>query len=207
MHMMRAVTDIALFKIIDNNLCVLIVQRAKDPYVWKRCLPWWFINAENETVEQTAYRVLKTETGISHAYLEQLHVFSSIHRDPRWRAIWVWCMWIITTGQKIIPGASQKNVMFCPIKNLPSLVFDHQEIVAYAHKVILNWAENGSIIKHFLPPKFTLSHLQTIYEILLSRTYEKRNFRRVIEKIWLKPTKQKERWVSHRPAIYYMFRK
>lgn len=208
MYELRVVSDITIFKIIAWQLCLLIVQRDKVPYVWKWCLPWGFVESEKETVEQTAMRILKWETGISHAFMQQFHVFSGIQRDPRWRAIWVAFIWILTTNQEVKPWPEQQQAMFCPIKNLPQLVFDHKEVARFSHKKLIQWIEDWSLVEYFLPKEFTLSSLQQVYETILQRRYDKRNFRRVIEKNHkLKATKQKEKNVAHRPATLYSFRK
>lgn len=206
MYELRVVSDIAIFKIIEKQLCILIVQRNKAPYIWKWCLPGGFVLPESETIEQTAYRILQWETWITQAYIEQFHVFSWIDRDPRRRAIWVGFLGILTTNQEVHPWPEQQQAMFYPIKNIPKLVFDHQEVVQLAYKTLIQGIENGMLVRHFLPSYFTLAQLQRVYEIVLQRRYDKRNFRRIIEKNHkLKATKQKQKYVAHRPAMLYRF--
>ena len=205
MDLLRVVSDITIFKIINWQLSLLIVQRDKVPYVWKWCLPWGFVHT-GETVEQTAMRVLKWETGISHAFIQQFHVFSGIDRDPRWRAIGVAFIGILTTNQEVKPWPEQQQAMFCPMRNIPPLVFDHKDVARFAYKKLVQSIEDGSLVEYFLPKAFTLASLQQVYEIILQRRYDKRNFRRVIEKNHkLKATKQKEKNVAHRPATLYSF--
>jgi 8-oxo-dGTP diphosphatase len=199
MEELRVVSDITIFKIINEKLCLLIVQRDKVPYVWKWCLPGGFVRT-TETVEQTAMRILKWETGISQAFMQQFHVFSGIER--------VAFIGILTTNQEVKPWPEQQQAMFCPIKDLPPLVFDHKEVARFAYKRLIQWIEDGSLVEYFLPKIFTISSLQQVYEIILQRSYEKRNFRRVIEKNHnLKATKYKEKNVAHRPATLYSFSK
>jgi len=203
--LLRVVTDIVIAKIIDKKLHILLTQRSTTPHKGKWCLPWWFMQLQ-ETAEQTAMRILKKETGITQAYLEQFHVFSWITRDPRRRAIGIWFIWILTTNQEVLPGDTQEKSMFIPIKQLPYLVFDHKEVVEMAYQRLIAWVENWTLIKYFLPKIFTLSQLQQIYETVLQRDYEKRNFRRIIKKDrHIKPSKSKEKNVAHRPANLYRY--
>lgn len=162
---------------------------------------------ENETVEETARRITKGETGISNVHLEQLHVFSGIDRDPRRRAIGVGFMGIMTTNQEVRPGPEQQQAMFCPLQSLPSLVFDHKEVYTFAYHRLIRDVESGKLVQYFLPKYFTLKQLQSIYEIILQRRFDKRNFRRTIEKNHtLKATSYKEKNVAHRPAVLYGFK-
>jgi 8-oxo-dGTP diphosphatase len=205
MDTMYVVTDIVVFKIIHWKLCVLIVQRDTVPYKWERCLPWWFVKSY-ETVEKAAYRIIKKETWLSQIYLEQLHVFSEIDRDPRWRAIWIWFIGILNINQVIVPWLEQKEALFVDINKLPQLVFNHWEVVALAYQKVIQGIEDWLLITYFLPKYFTLSELQHIYEIILHRRYDKRNFRRMIEKnSHIKITTYKQNNVLHRPASLYTF--
>ncbi len=203
MYKVLLVADIIVYKIIEKKLCVLIVQRNKTPYRGKWCLPGWFL-LEWETIEQTARRILQWETGITQAFLEQFHVYSQLNRDPRWRAIGISFLGILTIDQKIVAWPEQDMAFFCPISELPKLAFDHSNVLKDTYKKLIKNIESGMYVKNFLPKYFTLHNLQMIYEIILQRHFDKRNFRRMIDKNHtIKPTKYKEKNVSHRPATLY----
>ena len=71
----------------NKKMSILLVKRKEYPYKDKWCLPGGFINPDTETLDECAKRILKTETNLSHIYIEQLYTFDSINRDPRCRVI------------------------------------------------------------------------------------------------------------------------
>lgn len=201
---MKVSVDIVLYKIIDNTLCVLITKRKKAPYIGQWCLPWGFIMWD-ETIEDAAKRVLLKETGISHNFLEQVCVFSNPQRDPRWRAIGVSFLGILQEDVVIHIWSTQEQVLRCPINQLPNLVFDHNEITTYIYNYLIKNIIHNSYAQFFLPHYFTMRQLQNIYEIILHRKYEKRNFHKFIQnKHNYKATKRFEYWKAHRPARLYV---
>lgn len=200
---MNICADIVLCKIIDKKLCVLITQRSKNPFLGKRCLPWWFLKNE-ESIEETAIRVLKKETWISLSHLEQIKVFSSPDRDTRGRSIWVAFLGIIKETVDIIPWASQDKVMRVPIQSIPRLVFDHSMIVQDLYKTLVDGIERWKYAPAFLEKEFTLRQLQDVYEAILLRTYEKRNFKKyILNRYKLKETKKLVCGNAYRPAKLY----
>lgn len=91
-------TDILIVSVSEENtnnyrkksnkkMSILLVKRKEYPYKDKWCLPGGFINPDTETLDECAKRILKTETNLSHIYIEQLYTFDSINRDPRCRVI------------------------------------------------------------------------------------------------------------------------
>ena len=71
----------------QKKMSILLVKREEYPYKDRWCLPGGFIDPNNETLEDCANRVLKSETNLENIYLEQLYTFDSINRDPRMRII------------------------------------------------------------------------------------------------------------------------
>lgn len=205
LYTMQTASDIVIFQIINNELCVLAVQRATPPFEGWRCLPGGMIK-EDETALQAAIRVLHKETWIRNHYLEEFGTFSDVKRDPRGRVISLAFFAILTSGSVLTPWVTQKSVMFFPLKQIPKLVFDHHEVLKIAYQKLREKALNGDILPYFLPKYFTLWQLQKVYELLLWTKTDKRNFRKEIGKKYaLKSTGKKEFNVPHRPAILYKF--
>ena len=72
----------------DNKvMSILLVKREGYPFKDRYCLPGGFLNPKDETLEECAKRVLKSETNLEDIYLEQLYTFDSINRDPRMRVV------------------------------------------------------------------------------------------------------------------------
>lgn len=74
-------------KTSEKKMSILLVKRNNYPYKDMWCLPGGFLNPKNETLDECAKRVLKTETNLTDIYLEQLFTFSDLNRDPRMRVV------------------------------------------------------------------------------------------------------------------------
>jgi 8-oxo-dGTP diphosphatase len=121
--------DIILFDSL--KLKILLIQRGGEPYKGMWALPGGFMDM-NETIEQTAYRELEEETGITGIELNQLYTFSEVNRDPRHRTIST-VFYGIFENEKLIAEAGDDAVdaKCFDIYNLPELAFDHREIVDF----------------------------------------------------------------------------
>jgi 8-oxo-dGTP diphosphatase len=120
--------DVVLFAKRDAQ--VLLIRRGRPPFKW--ALPGGFAE-ENETLEQTALRELREETGITGVRLEQLHAFGDPGRDPRGRAISV-AYFGRVQADRLSPraGDDAADVRWHPVRKLPPLAFDHRKIIAMA---------------------------------------------------------------------------
>jgi 8-oxo-dGTP diphosphatase len=57
---------------------------------------------------------------------------------------------------------------------------DHYEIIQYA-KQRLEWKlEYTNVVKEILPSQFKMSQLQAMYEVIIGKKYDKRNFQKKI---------------------------
>lgn len=199
-------TDMTIFTIKDNELKVLLIQRAIEPFKESWALPGGFIK-EDESLEQTAQRELQEETGVKTGYLEQLYTFGDPKRDPRGRVITTAYFALINQEEskpKLNPTTDAKNAQWFSINNLPELAFDHKKILEYAMKRLKWKFEYTTIAFTLLPKRFTLTHLQEIYEIIFDKKFDKRNFRKKLLTLnILEKTKEKQENVSHRPPQLY----
>ena len=132
-----------------------------------------------DIVDTAALRELQEETNIGNIYLEQLYTFGDPSRDPRGRVITV-AYYALVNWQQFQLKAHQRvsEANWFPVKRLPSLAFDHQRIVDYALERLRNKINYTTVGFQLLPREFTLTELQTSYEILLGQRLDKRNFRR-----------------------------
>ncbi len=200
--------DIILFVFQQDQLRVLLIRRANDPYKGKWALPGGFVG-EQENLYDAALRELKEETNVSNVYLEQLYTFGEPGRDPRARVITVAYFALLSAeevAQQEVHGASDAGeARWWDIYDLPELAFDHQKILDYALQRLrwkLEWTALGFLL---LPSEFTLSELQKVYETILNEPLDKRNFRRkILTADVLEPTGNM-RAGDHRPAKLYRF--
>src|SRR5262249_36961702 len=92
------------------------------------------------------------------------------------------------------------------MSGLPDLAFDHSSILEYALERLRNKLEYTTVGFQLLPASFTLTELQQVYQAILGRELDKRNFRRKIELLGiLVPLKQQKRGGPSRPAQLYKF--
>jgi 8-oxo-dGTP diphosphatase len=197
-------TDIVIFSIRKDKLELLLVKRAREPFAGRWALPGGFVGID-EDLEACALRELEEETGVTGVYLEQLHTWGSPRRDPRERVVSVAYYALIPSDRLNVRAASDaKAVDWFVLDNLPPMAFDHAEIVAMAHKRLVAKLDYSTIAFQFMPETFTLSELQTVYEIILGEELDKRNFRkRVLTLDRIEKTGQLRRNGKHRPATLY----
>jgi 8-oxo-dGTP diphosphatase len=200
--------DIILFVFQEDQLRVLLIRRANDPFKGKWALPGGFIG-ENEDLYDAALRELKEETNVSNVYLEQLYTVGKPDRDPRTRVITVAYFALLSAvevAQQEVHGASDAGeARWWDIYSLPDLAFDHQQILDYALQRLrwkLEWTALGFLL---LPSEFTLSELQRVYETILNEPLDKRNFRRKILAAGVIEPTGNMRAGDHRPARLYRF--
>jgi ADP-ribose pyrophosphatase YjhB (NUDIX family) len=198
--------DLAIFTVREDALQVLLVQRGAAPFKDRWALPGGFVR-EDEPLEQAALRELEEETGVRDVYLEQLYTFGEPDRDPRGRVITVAYFALIASDrQTLAAGTDAAAARWWPAGAPPALAFDHRQILDYAVERLRNKLEYTTVGFQLLPAKFTLTQLQRVYEAILGRVLDKRNFRRKMELLdILTPLDEWAREGPSRPAQLYRF--
>lgn len=197
-------TDIVLFTIRDHRLEVLLIRRGNDPFKDSWALPGGFVDID-EDLAGCASRELEEETGVAGVYLEQLYTFGTPGRDPRERVISVAYYALVPPDRISIRAASDaKEVAWFKLDKLPPLAFDHESIVAMAHRRLSPKLNYSTIALQFMPEKFTLNELQQVYGSIFGEKLDKRNFRkRVLTLDCVRDTGESRRNGNHRPAHLY----
>ncbi len=196
--------DVVLFTIRDRRLHLLLIKRIAKPYENRYALPGGFVR-EDESLDASAIRELREETGIQDVYLEQLYTFGDPKRDPRGRVITVAYYALVPQNQVLRAGTDASDAAWFPVTDLPPLAFDHRKIAEYAHQRIRNKLDYTNVGFELLPDRFTLTELQEVHEAILGKTMDKRNFRRkIIQKGIVKPIKE-WRQTGRKPAQLYRF--
>lgn len=198
--------DIVLFTVLRQELQVLLVKRDVAPYKNRWALPGGFVRPR-ENLEQAALRELSEETGVDDVYLEQLYTFGDVDRDPRMRVITVaYYALVPSTELHLRASTDTSDARWFAIGECPHLAFDHDRIVAHALERMRNKIMYVPIAWGLLPETFTLTDLQNVYEVILGRTLDKRNFRKkVLGSELLKPTRMVLKGGPHRPPALYRF--
>lgn len=199
--------DLVIFTIAANDLQVLLIRRDVEPFKGHWALPGGFVGID-ESLEAAAARELQEEAGVKQVYLEQLFTFGEPHRDPRGRVISVAYFALVDSEQQhVVAGSDAAEAEWHSVFQPPPLAFDHQQILDYAVGRLRTKLEWTTVGYELLPPKFTLSELQRVYEIILQKPVDKRNFRKkILAQGQIKELNEIRTDGAHRPARLYSFK-
>jgi ADP-ribose pyrophosphatase YjhB (NUDIX family) len=200
--------DCVIFGFENSSLEVLLVKRARKPFKDDWALPGGFIK-KRELVDSAANRILKDTTGLKDVYLEEIGVFDKIDRYPLWRVFTIGHFALISPeNYSLSAGIDTKEVKWFKLEELPQLPFDHKHIIDISLDKLRTRVRYRPIGFELLPEKFSLPQLQKLYEIILGKDLDKRNFRKKIMKMdFLKSLKEKEKNNTRRAAHLYKFDK
>ncbi|RJP66692.1 MAG: NUDIX domain-containing protein [Ignavibacteriales bacterium] len=198
--------DCVIFGFEKSRLEILLIKRARNPAKGKWALPGGFIKKE-ELVENAVKRILNATTGLSNIYLEEVKVFDQVDRYPLWRVFTIGYFALISPEHyQLTTGADTTAVKWFPLDELPELPFDHKKILDYALMKLRNRVKHTPIGFELLPLKFTLPQLQNLYEIILDKKLDKRNFRkRILNMYLIRRLKEKDKNNVKRAAYLYKF--
>src|SRR5262245_23495485 len=198
--------DCVVFGFDESELKVLLIERGLEPFKGRWALPGGFVRIE-ETVDDAARRELAEEAGLKDVFLEQLYTFGAVSRDPRERVVSVAQYALVKLSEhETQPATDAADARWFPVSKVPKLAFDHGEIFAMALARLKAKVRYQPIGFELLPPKFTLSQLQHLYEAVLGVELDKRNFRKkVLSLELLAPLKERQQAGPHRPAQLFSF--
>src|SRR5512140_1471953 len=198
--------DCVVFGMDEGDLKVLLIKRGLEPFLGKWALPGGFVRME-ESLDDAARRELEEEAGIRPSHLEQLYTFGEPGRDPRGRVVTVAYFALVKlSDHRVHASTDAREAAWFSVWDAPKLAFDHAEILGTALKRLKGKVRYQPIGFELLPPKFTLTQLQRLYEIILERELDKRNFRKkILSMDLLEELDEVEQDVSHRAARLYRF--
>lgn len=199
--------DAVIFTVKENKLHALLLELKESPYQGKWAIPGGLVT-NSETLEESAHRHLFDKTNIENAYIEQLYTFGDPNRDPNGWVVSVAYMALVTENLSDIKTSDRyKSLAWKAIDDLPDLAYDHKQIVEMAYKRLQNKLSYTNIVYTLLPDEFTLSELQTVYEIILDKELDKRNFRKKLNALnILEELPKKRSEGAHRPAQLFKFK-
>jgi 8-oxo-dGTP diphosphatase len=194
------------FQLDQKDLQVALIERKLPPFAGTWALPGGFVQLD-ETLDEAALRELQEEAGIRQVFLEQLYTFGDLERDPRERVVTVAYYALVNINDHHIRAATDaSDAAWFSIRQLPTLAFDHDRIVAVALARLQAKVRYEPIGFELLPKKFTLFQLQTLYETVLGRTLDKRNFRKkILSMELLQELDETQQNVPHRAARLHQF--
>jgi len=219
--------DCVVFGFDFHKLNVLLVERElKDEkngtmLISDHTLAGYHI-FEDEDLDSAAVRILQGLTGLDNIFLEQFGAFGQLDRvsapkDKLWlkyinqgfadRILTVGYLALID-NTKVKLRLKDRNVSWFPVSEIENmdLAFDHKFLFYKALDALQRKVKVEPIAFELLPDYFTISQLQKLYEALLGKSFDKRNFRKKVAQMhYVIPLKKKQQGVAHKPAQYYLF--
>jgi hypothetical protein len=193
------------YDIIEKELKLLLIKRSFEPAKGQWSLSGGFVE-EGEGLDNAANRILRTLTGLSDLYMEQLYTYGDASRDPGDRVISTAYFSLIGLHEIDDKIKEKYGAHWRSISNLPELIFDHRKMVDRALNELVEKVKVHPVGFELLPEKFTLVQLQNLYEAIYQKSIDKRNFRKkILSMNLLEKQDDKERETSKKGAWYYRF--
>lgn len=165
-----------------RGLQLLLIRRNVMPFKDQWALPGGLVH-DDESLEDAVHRELQEETGISISYLEQLYSFGKPGRDPRNRVISITYYGLVKPGgQQLSASTDAAEARWFPFDALPALAFDHAEIIDVARERLRGKITYEPIGFELLDEKFPFSDLEKLYQTVIGRSIDRRNFKKKIMK-------------------------
>jgi 8-oxo-dGTP diphosphatase len=179
--------DVALFTMRAGDLAVLLVQRKRPPFEGAWALPGGFVG-HDEGLLRAALRELQEETGVTGVALEQLGAYGDPGRDPRGHTVSVaFVGFVVAEAHPVTAGDDAARAAWIPLGRIASrsrsrlrVAFDHATIIGLARERLcerLGEPAAPSATLELLPPRFTLTELQHVFEVVFGRRLDARTFR------------------------------
>jgi 8-oxo-dGTP diphosphatase len=200
--------DCVVFGFDGGELKVLLIERSEDPYKGMWALPGNLVSPEKD-LNSSVNQVLFELTGLSNLYFEQIETFGEVNRHPLGRVLTVSYYTLVKISDyKLNPSSFAAEAKWFELSKVKKLAFDHNMILKSCFSRLQKSVRIKPIGFELLPPLFTLSELQALYESILGLEIDKRNFRKkILQMNFLNDTESLQQNVSHRPAKLYKFDK
>ena len=199
--------DVIIFGFDQDKLKILIGRRQMDPGRGEWSLYGGFVN-ERESIDEAADRTLTELTGMRHLYIRQLGAFGAVERDPGERVISIAYYALINVADYSERLRMEHGLQWVEVNNIPQLYSDHNEMVMQALRRMRQKIRTEPISFRLLPPLFTLTQLQHLYECVMGGEVDKRNFRKRIKEMgFIEKTELIDKTHSRRGASLYRFNK
>lgn len=201
--------DLVILTIREGRLCVLLVERAGEPFAGSLALPGGFLRGD-ERLEDAAARELAEETGIAAAklYLEQAGVYSDPGRDPRSPRTITCAFLAIAPGLPLpVAGSDARAADWYPVADgrATRLAFDHDRILGEAVEAARDKLQFTTLATAFCGEEFTIGELREVYEVVWDVELDRPNFHRKVTDAdgFVVPTGGRRPATTGRPAAVY----
>lgn len=198
----------SIFTVDKGIVKVLLIKRNNEPYKDK----WALVGGalyNNETVIDGMKREIKEKTGISDIKPYFSNIYSSVNRSPVMRMIGLSYIGFLDIEKVNILKETDKtkDSDWFSINNIPELAYDHSQILQDSISKLKQLIYHSDILKSLFPNTLTLPELQSVYEIVLGKKIDRRNFRKkLINDGILVDINSEKNYIGKKPAKLYKFR-
>jgi hypothetical protein len=189
----------------EGKIYLLVAKRRFDPLKGRDTLMGGFLRGD-EHLSQTISRVLYEYTGIRDVYMEQVGVYGDIDRDSGRRVVSIACYALIDMMMFDESLCEKHDARWVELDKVGELVLDHNRMLEDTLTILRRKAASQPVGFNLLPEKFTIPQLQSLYEAIFDRTFDKRNFRKKLREMdILEIQADKDKSGSKKGAFYYKF--
>ena len=198
--------DCIIFGFHNNEIKLLVHHRAMEPEQGGLSLMGGFVR-KDESVDQAATNILSSLTGLENIFMEQVKVYGELQRDPGERVISCVYYALIDVNDNDESLIMNHNAFWINLDQASDLIFDHYQMVKDALAILRRKAVLEPIGFNLLPEKFTLTQLQSLYEAIYEKQFDKRNFRKKMLSLdFIEKLDEVDKSGSKKGAFYYQFK-
>jgi len=197
--------DCVIFGYEKGKIHALLIKRAMKPFIGDWAIPGDLVYPD-EGLSSAASRILIELTKVEGVKLHQGQTFGKPDRHPQGRVITSAYFALVRKDDvNAVADSWAEEVNWLPIRDIPQLAFDHNEIIESTFELLCQKLKREPICFDLLPEKFTLNEMQQLYEYSIDSELDKANFRKKIKSIPLINLNEKQFNVKHRPAKLFKF--
>ncbi len=199
--------DCVIFGFYGTELHLLLHRFPYEPFIGHWALLGGFVHPE-ESMDDAARKTVQRLTGLQNVYMEQVYTFGDVYRVPTDRVITTCYYALIEVEPTLGMLSHEYGATWKPISELSQLdlVYDHFNMVQKALEQLRRKVRYQPIGFELLPEKFTMLELRNLYESILGRPLDKRNFsKKILNMNLLIKLKEKQKGTSRRGAYYFCF--
>ncbi len=196
-----------IFTIENGEFKILLVRKKREPYKGYWILPGGIVT-KDKTLEETIEDNVTNQAGLSNLVYEQCSVFSELERVPNKRVVGVSLISIVDEIKvKLHQEKTSYEISWFSIDKLPKIGYDHSRVIDSAIAQLKGKLNQSRTLQQIFPSDFTLPEIQKVYEQILTKELDRRNFRKKFLKLDLiEETGDKAPSVTGRPAKLYRFK-
>ncbi|MDG1573279.1 NUDIX domain-containing protein [Robiginitalea sp. M366] len=199
--------DCIVFGFDGQQLKLLLFKRKVEPLKGQWSLIGAFIK-EDMSLDDSAKQILLESTGLSNVFLEELKTYGAVERDPGERVISIAYYSLTRLNELDLDSVEEYDAHWFGLDEIPELILDHGEMVQLAIKRLREKVRRQPIGFNLLGERFTLPQMQILYESILQKELDPRNFRKkMLSFDILTKTREKDKSASKKGAFYYVFNK